>query len=1030
MNWDQFVRNFLLCVKCNRMEVVSQCLWDCPPWNTVYNEWEVNQFTYPGLVASLILPGREAFVDMLLYQKFPVRFLTSHLDLLHFFQKAGDRQTFLSLVWQDILGHSQTDAIGEGFILTELNPLIHQLTDVRNFLDLYELSRIALTRNDGTADPIESDSNSLSALIVYAVLLNRPKLVMVLIKHSSDPIPHIVFAETMYRNLSKASRNVELHMALKRQAENMGKIAADILDVGIRESPLRTQTFFQRVIPAFNSKTLLRMAFDARNRRFISHPLVQDWLDHFASSFIRIKGTNRELKLVLSAYLIFPMYLWLTFPRHLRRDRHFAQTKDVTYIHEPKSGVTPVLSFPSFPGMIYAVWSAPLVKFWTWFISYVMFLILIGVDMMTPACTNFSLDIAVFIWATLILVDLTLRTIQHYLWRKRRQPVIRNVYHIFSQFIFLSLFFPYRIAPYRYEHPFAGRVILAFGVLYYYYAVWGIFFTFFRPLGPLVKIFSMMFKLDLPRWIAVITPFLIASSVVWQAVITPDYPMGGEVWRRAITRQISVLFGGLSNELEFNAACERTSRINWSNFSHPPDRCWVGAYSDYTCNTVSAWSYIFMASYYVFLKFGMMIMLVVIYTARFSSEMNKATLMWKYERFQTLFEHYWRTSLPFPLSICGSVYLIYLHYVYGKQLTEPATDPELGNLKMDTFIYWKSVAIEYFAQIDREESNRSVGRQNSSLLGTMKKDMRAAMGKVDELDRKVAHSNGKLRDLQERYRPIARRLAVVSALNPVRHVRSRLGTYPDTTLQRTTVADHQLSWTTPMPNYNPPTYTTVTKEGTSDSQGVHDTWISDEDGEWIRYEFDSTGLPRNPSGRTGLGGRGIYLQYGPNRRIVLAITTANRDGRLAFIATDGERNQANLPVVSEIRSESGYPEAGRLLLDVFCCASHRVKVNYDPLKLQTKADLRQLMQLVLGSQPPCRYPKEEISFQVDIRAIYRGYLDSSLNTDNAWAEVLVLHVSVPDIQLPAPSVYYWLDLASRGTLSHHIDSDILEYLAV
>ena len=64
---------------------------------------------------------------------------------------------------------------------------------------------------------------------------------------------------------------------------------------------------------------------------------------------------------------------------------------------------------PSFPRMMFAVWSAPIVKFTTWFLIYVAFLVLIGVDMMLPSCTHLGVDIAVFAVTALIWLELVTR---------------------------------------------------------------------------------------------------------------------------------------------------------------------------------------------------------------------------------------------------------------------------------------------------------------------------------------------------------------------------------------------------------------------------------------------------------------------------------------------------------------------------------------------------------------------------------------------------------------------------------------------
>ena len=60
------------------------------------------------MLAALMAPNREAFVDLLLRQKFPLRFFTSHLDLLLLFRKSNGREMFVGYIWDDILGHSQS----------------------------------------------------------------------------------------------------------------------------------------------------------------------------------------------------------------------------------------------------------------------------------------------------------------------------------------------------------------------------------------------------------------------------------------------------------------------------------------------------------------------------------------------------------------------------------------------------------------------------------------------------------------------------------------------------------------------------------------------------------------------------------------------------------------------------------------------------------------------------------------------------------------------------------------------------------
>ncbi|OQV20961.1 putative Protein ced-11 [Hypsibius exemplaris] len=1073
-NWDQMVRNFMLCLKCNRSDICAAFLVNSPPWCDI-----PSKIPYPGMVSALIYPGREAFVDMLLQQRFPVRFLTSYMDLVALFRKAVGKELFLGLVWDDILGHNQSDPIREEFVLIELNPLIYKLTGVRNYLDFYELSRVALTRDDTLVSPAVSDANGLNALIVFAVLLNRAKLVKVLLKYAMDPIPTIVFVETMYRGMYRHTVNTELRTGLKRQADEFGTMATEILDAGIRESPQRAKTFFQRTIPAYNGKTTLEMAFDARNRTFISNPLVQNWLDSFGNGFIRVKGGCEELKMVLSAYLLFPMYIWLSFPKLVQEKSAAVAESGFTYEPQSKQQALGLLEsiksqknlsgiakyterYPPFFSMVHAVWSAPIVKYWTWFIIYILFLIVIGTDMMMPACTNWGLDIAVVILTLLIWLELVLRTVMDILYRRRMDVLLRATDIIF-QTVFNVLFIIYRVATYnRYEHPFAGRVILAFGVMYYYYSVWQMFFVFSRQLGPLVRICMIMFKQDLPKWLIMMLPFFISVTVVWQAIITPDYPFTGEDWRRAIYRSTFTFFGAFYTELEYSESCEANTKINWNNFSQPLaadplDRCWLGDYSDHKCNTVSFWAYVFVGNYYFFLKLGMTIILVVFYIFRQTVEMPKANLIWRYYRFETLFDYYWRSNLPFPLNIIGNIHLIVMYFVTGRKEMQVKLDPELVDLKQDTFIYWKSVAADYFAKKDREESSRAIPIQQAASLGAIKGGLQSIIARFGELGKKLSEVDESARDNRQRLRQttdaVIRQISsgashdLESVAAPHPHTRSRDSPYIGTAIRRLHVDDDKVDWETVLEHYHPEPYSRALEDFSVEEQEFVDherdnrralefrmsasaasmqstdwnaieyndedaiyrkTWIVDENGDPLMYRLDANGLPMNPNGRTGLRGRGSHCRYGPNHRIILAITTtANKKSRFIIQLSPG--NSGTLPNVPLCHYDSEYSVAAILLDSIFNEGDTSEDSDFDPSTIKTESELSEIVPMLYGKQwrkDPANAENTQPK-SAPIRQLYRGYLDTPLNTDNAWMEALVLHVAVPSVRLEATSVYRW-----------------------
>ena len=81
-----------------------------------------------------------------------------------------------------------------------------------------------------------------------------------------DPVPLTIFVEAIYRGLYRHTTSLDTRAGLKRQADEFSQIATDIMDLGIRETPERARTFFQRGLFDFNQKSAAELAYDARNK--------------------------------------------------------------------------------------------------------------------------------------------------------------------------------------------------------------------------------------------------------------------------------------------------------------------------------------------------------------------------------------------------------------------------------------------------------------------------------------------------------------------------------------------------------------------------------------------------------------------------------------------------------------------------------------------------------------------------------------------------------------------------------------------
>ncbi|XP_030420765.1 ADP-ribose pyrophosphatase, mitochondrial isoform X3 [Gopherus evgoodei] len=136
-------------------------------------------------------------------------------------------------------------------------------------------------------------------------------------------------------------------------------------------------------------------------------------------------------------------------------------------------------------------------------------------------------------------------------------------------------------------------------------------------------------------------------------------------------------------------------------------------------------------------------------------------------------------------------------------------------------------------------------------------------------------------------------------------------------------------------------------------------------------------LRRNPSGRTGLVGRGLLGRWGPNHAADPIITRWKRDSSGNKIA---------------------HPISGKNILQFVAikrkdCGEWAIPGGMvDPGEKISATLKREFMEEALNSLQKSRAEKEEIEkqmnrlFNQEHFVVYKGYVDDPRNTDNAWIE--------------------------------------------
>lgn len=222
------------------------------------------------------------------------------------------------------------------------------------------------------------------------------------------------------------------------------------------------------------------------------------------------------------------------------------------------------------------------------------------------------------------------------------------------------------------------------------------------------------------------------------------------------------------------------------------------------------------------------------------------------------------------------------------------------------------------------------------------------------------------------------------------HSKARCQIYPGSSEQRQSVPDDKVPWCVEFPEYNPPEYTApVVKRGPvwADPGDLTSAPIkfNKRDGLVNRVSFTGdydvkNNTPQNPSGRTGLEGRGLLGKWGPNHAADPIVTRWRReDGKVKIEETS---KKPILQFVAIMRADSGEWAIPGGMVDAGERVSLTLKREFGEEALntlqQSGAD-RKIMEEQIASLFTKGYE------------VYKGYVDDPRNTDNAWMETVAVN---------------------------------------
>lgn len=259
------------------------------------------------------------------------------------------------------------------------------------------------------------------------------------------------------------------------------------------------------------------------------------------------------------------------------------------------------------------------------------------------------------------------------------------------------------------------------------------------------------------------------------------------------------------------------------------------------------------------------------------------------------------------------------------------------------------------------------------------------------------------------------------------HVQARLSPYPGTQRQRYPVPDFLVDWQIPFPGYAPPVCTAC--------DAFHDYELGDVDltvrtGKHVQISFNDIdsgvdrrshqgvydvvdGIPRNPSGRTGIAGRGMLGRWGPNHTANAIITRWKRTSKGKLVERFGKHV---LEVVTIQRQDSLEWVLPGGVVDVNDTISRNLRKNFCEELLSSPN--------ATGEEQEIMSKRLEHLFSCG-KVVYKGYVDDPRNTDNAWIETVCINFHddtgriLNDIQLKSSDLargIQWQDVSGQLNL--------------
>ncbi|XP_056428512.1 transient receptor potential cation channel subfamily M member 1 [Hyla sarda] len=512
-------------------------------------------------------------------------------------------------------------------------------------------------------------------LMVWAVLMKRQKMALFLWQRGEETMAKALVACKLYKSMAHESSESDLvddiSQDLDNNSKDFGQLAVELLDQSYKHDEQVAMKLLTYELKNWSNSTCLKLAVAAKHRDFIAHTCSQMLLTDMWMGRLRMRK-NPGLKVILG--IVFPpTILFLEFRSHddlsFHTSKEYEEGKEKEEDNmdvnadansrkgDEENGNRKQRSIP-IGTKIYEFYNAPIVKFWFYTISYLVYLMLF----------NYVILVKMERWPTLqewivisYILTLGLEKVREILMSEpgklsQKIKVWLQEYWNITDLVAISVFIIGAILRLQ-TQPYMGygRVIYCVDIIFWYIRVLDIFGVN-KYLGPYVMMIGKM-MIDMLYFVIIMLVVLMSFGVARQAILHPDEEPSWRLARNIFYMPYWMIYGEV-----FADQIDRKTRVHmYAMEINPP--CGDNLYDDDgkrlpPCIPGAWLTPAIMACYLLVANILLVNLLIAVFNNTFFEVKSISNQVWKFQRYQLIMTFHDRPVLPPPLIIFSHIYII------------------------------------------------------------------------------------------------------------------------------------------------------------------------------------------------------------------------------------------------------------------------------------------------------------------------------------------------------------------------------------